>query len=578
VSRAPEHALLRDERGPVGIRPADRTAGLGLVGGQGTGKTAAICRTVASDARDPDCVLIVLDPKSDLADKALSVIPPERIVHYLDFEAPEIGINPLLAPGDPAMVADKVVEAFKDIHEDGDIRASSDRFLRQAAHAAIGASRLGAIEEEPNLWHMYRLLLPSEEEFRDRIVRAIEPKPSFVETAVFFGRDLPDDLRAAPALTTGKLDAPRNKILRLLVESLDKVLRHPIQLSLDEIIRRREALVVDGRMGTFGAGNCRVMMQFILALVYGALQRQQQLPERERARVALKVDEAHLILNESFANALATLALGRARSGGRLAVRRADPGPQDPRRDAEPAAPALRLLARRGGRRARARGRGHGPLHGRHPRRPRGARQRPLRAGHAVQPAEPPRRLLLAQRRRARAGVRRQDLPPTRRARADRAPPTCPARARRRRAGRARSPVRGHRAARPRAANRQADAEAGGGRRDRRSGFGGRAGGEGSERLGRRPDSHAARWGRVRRERGAAMAGATPRRARPAGSRRARRRPARKHTRCSRARHVHGARRARGPHRPRLGPQAASGTRPDTRAFPRAARGARRAP
>jgi hypothetical protein len=157
-----------------------------------------MCRTVASDALDPDCALIVLDPKSDLADKAPSVIPPERTVHYLDFEAPEIGINPLLAPGDPAMVADKVVEAFKDIHEDGDIRASSDRFLRQAAHAAIGASRLGAIEEEPNLWHMYRLLLPSEEEFRERIVRAIEPKPSFVETAIFFGRDLPDDLRAAP--------------------------------------------------------------------------------------------------------------------------------------------------------------------------------------------------------------------------------------------------------------------------------------------------------------------------------------------------------------------------------------------
>jgi hypothetical protein len=200
VSRAPEHALLHDERGPVGIRPGDRTAGLGLIGGQGTGKTAAMCRTVASDALDRDCALIVLDPKSDLADKALSVIPPERSVHYLDFEAPEIGINPLLAPGDPAMVADKVVEAFKDIHEDGDIRASSDRFLRQAAHAAIGASRLGAIEEEPNLWHMYRLLLPSEEEFRERIVRAIEPKPTFVETAIFFGRDLPDDLRAAPAL------------------------------------------------------------------------------------------------------------------------------------------------------------------------------------------------------------------------------------------------------------------------------------------------------------------------------------------------------------------------------------------
>src|SRR5918912_1209391 len=48
-------------------------------------------------------------------------------------------------------------------------------------------------------------------------------------------------------------------------------------------------------------------MQFIVNMLYGALQRQQQRPEDERVRVALKVDEAHLIMNESFANALATL-------------------------------------------------------------------------------------------------------------------------------------------------------------------------------------------------------------------------------------------------------------------------------
>ena len=307
VSRAPADALARDERGPVGIRPEDRTAGLGLVGGQGTGKTSLMCRTIAADVVSDDCAVIVLDPKSDLARKALSTIPRERTVHYLDFGAPEVGFNPLLAPGDAAMVADKLVEAFKDIHEAGDIRASSDRYLRQAAHAAIGASRSGALEGPPTLWHMYRLLLPSEDEFRDEVVRAIEPQAAFTETATFFGRDLPDDLRRAPTLTTGKLDAPRNKILRLLVESLDKVLRHPIQLSLDEVISRREVLIVDGRMGTFGADNCRVMMQFILSLIYGALQRQQQRPEAERARVALRVDEAHLVLNESFANAMATL-------------------------------------------------------------------------------------------------------------------------------------------------------------------------------------------------------------------------------------------------------------------------------
>ena len=307
ISREPSYALARDERGLVGIRPEDKSDGLGLIGGQKTGKTSLLCRTVQVDANDPDCALIVLMPKPGDALKSLSMVPRNRRVHYLDLEHPEFGINPLLAPGDAAMVADKVVEAFRDVNMEGDIRGSSDRYLRQAAQAAIGASRSGAVDGPPSLWHMYRMLLPAEESFRERVVHALMPDPRFADTATFFGRELPYDLEHAAGQTTAKLDAPRNKLLRLMVESLDKVLRHPRQLSLDEIVRDRDVLVVDGKMGTFGSDNCRVMMQFILNSVYGTLQRQQQMPEAERVRVALKVDEAHLILNESFADALATL-------------------------------------------------------------------------------------------------------------------------------------------------------------------------------------------------------------------------------------------------------------------------------
>ena len=307
VSRAAEHELMRDERGPIGILAEDKTDGLGLIGGQKTGKTSVLCRTIAADGRDPSCAMVVLMPKPGDALKALSMIPPERTVHYLDLEHPELGINPLLAPGDPSMVADRVVDAFRDVNMEGDIRGSSDRYLRQAAQAAIGASRTGVIEGPPTLWTMYRMLLPPEAAFRQQVVSSLLPESAYIDTASFFGRELPADLREAASQTAAKLDAPRNKLLRLMVESLDKVLRHPRQLSLDDVVRNREVLVVDGKMGTFGADNCRVMMQFVLNALYGALQRQQQLPEAERARVALKVDEAHLVINESFADALATL-------------------------------------------------------------------------------------------------------------------------------------------------------------------------------------------------------------------------------------------------------------------------------
>ena len=311
ISRDAGHALALDERGFVGIRPEDKSDGLGLIGGQKTGKTSLLCRTVRADALDPNCAMVVLMPKSGDAIKALSTVPQNRTVHFLDLEKPELGFNPLIGLGDPAMIADRVVEAFRDVHAEGDIRGSSDRYLRQAAQAAIGASRGGVVEGPPTLWHMYRMLLPAETSFREHVVEALYMDTRFADTATFFGRELPGDLESSPSQTSAKLDAPRNKLLRLMVESLDKVLRHPVQLSFDDMVRRREVLIVDGKMGTFGSDNCRVMMQFLLIGLYGALQRQQQLPEEQRVRVAVKVDEAHLILNESFADAMATL-----RSGG----------------------------------------------------------------------------------------------------------------------------------------------------------------------------------------------------------------------------------------------------------------------
>ena len=48
-----------------------------------------------------------------------------------------------------------------------------------------------------------------------------------------------------------------------------------------------------------------MLLQFILHMVHRAMIRQQQLPEADRARVALKVDEAHLLFSATFARMLA---------------------------------------------------------------------------------------------------------------------------------------------------------------------------------------------------------------------------------------------------------------------------------
>ena len=303
-------ALVTDESTgadtPLGcaLRPEDKPYGCALTGSQGTGKTSIMAASCADDAQDPDCCLIVLDPKRDLADKALSVIPRGRCVWILDLAAPEIGINPLLIPGRPDAVADAVVEGFRDTNEDGAIMASSDRYLRQAAIGALVLA--GEQKRMPTMGDLYRLLLPHEDTMRRHVAELCDTHGELAFTSVFFGESLPTDLKDARSQTTVKLDAPRNKIEALLgVPSVNRMLHHPFQRSLHEIIAARNVLVVRGASGSIGEGNAIKVLTWLLRCLDAALSDQQQKPAAERVRVALKVDEAHLLLSPTFARMLA---------------------------------------------------------------------------------------------------------------------------------------------------------------------------------------------------------------------------------------------------------------------------------
>ena len=67
-----------------------------------------------------------------------------------------------------------------------------------------------------------------------------------------------------------------------------------------------EVLVVKGALGAMGAGNTSVLMQLLVGMLDAALARQQDLvPAEQRVSVALKVDEAPLVLNRGFADTMA---------------------------------------------------------------------------------------------------------------------------------------------------------------------------------------------------------------------------------------------------------------------------------
>jgi predicted transcriptional regulator len=84
------------------------------------------------------------------------------------------------------------------------------------------------------------------------------------------------------------------------------LLNDSLTISFDEVIDRGEVLVVKGALGAMGAGNTSVLMQLLVGMLDAALARRQDaIAAERRTAVALKVDEAPLVLNRGFAETMA---------------------------------------------------------------------------------------------------------------------------------------------------------------------------------------------------------------------------------------------------------------------------------
>ncbi|MFI5010673.1 MAG: type IV secretory system conjugative DNA transfer family protein, partial [Solirubrobacterales bacterium] len=295
---------LTDALGPVTLHQRMRQQNTAVPGTVEQGKTSYLVATVAEDLRRENCAVIVLDPKGDAAEAAVSLVAPERTCTLLDLAHPTCGFNPLAVQAPADTIADYVVGALKHLFTDSDIRASSDRYLRNAIIAVL------AYDRNATLWDAARLLSVGEEgyAYRARVGARVRELPEFKEISEFFTAELAAQLADARSMTTAKLDAPVNKLARLLNSpSIKRVLLNDsLRVDFDRLIAAREVLVVRGALGAMGAGNTSVLMQLLVGMLDAALARQQDLvAAARRVSVALKVDEAPLVLNRGFAETLA---------------------------------------------------------------------------------------------------------------------------------------------------------------------------------------------------------------------------------------------------------------------------------
>jgi hypothetical protein len=295
---------LRDAIGPVSIPVALRRQNTAVPGAVEQGKTSYLTATVAEDLLRERCAVIVLDPKGDAAEAAISLVPPTRTCTLLDFAHPTCGFNPLAVDAPADVIADYVVAALKNLFTDADIRASSDRYLRNAIIAVL------AFDRASTLWDAARLLSVGEDgyAYRSAVAARVRTLPEFAEISSFFTSELAAQLADSRSTTTAKLDAPVNKLARLLNSASIKrvLLNDSLIVDFDRVVSAGEVLIVKGALGAMGAGNTSVLMQLLIGMLDAALARQQDLVRaEERVAVALKVDEAPLVLNRGFAETMA---------------------------------------------------------------------------------------------------------------------------------------------------------------------------------------------------------------------------------------------------------------------------------
>jgi intein/homing endonuclease len=284
-----------------------------VAGGMLAHNTAAMLRLYLNDLRDPDAAIVVLDPKSELSQLCLRFTPPDcpKTVWFLDLGHPLFGMSPLRLTGqDPlpvqaTAIAENVVASLLDINE-GQIFQSSRRYLY---HAVIGALALAAKQNRRAKFEdIYTLLLPTKDDFRHAVYEACADTPDLDQTAEFFHAELPEDLRLAGSAIAQRLDAPRNKVSLLTgVPPLRRFFNHTSDVALRDIIEARGILIVDANMAAIGPENAKACMHFVLRMLHSQLQRQVRLPETDRPRVALLVDEAHYVASaENVVDQIAT--------------------------------------------------------------------------------------------------------------------------------------------------------------------------------------------------------------------------------------------------------------------------------
>lgn len=353
---------------PWFIPRVDRKYNVIMSGGQGSGKTSMLCRLALNDIYDPTTCTIVLDMKGSLSRRLLRHSPDELIsevpvpdadgghhfeqqlkrVWYLDLEQPAFGMTPLRVEsgwsrnslaGEFSRIADAMTRVLLDLFP-GQIMGSSEDIIERSTIGAMAIawweheqdcaergidpttkSFIGSIEvlasmleptarrrdyaadggsaktkrDPPNPWHR-------------AAGKACQMLPNLDTVADDFLYGIPARVADNRANIAQRMEAPANKIRPLVGAAANarRFVEHRYHLSISELVRRRDVLIVNPRLDKLGEDQAAIICNFIIHLVDQEMKRQAEVDPAIRPRVSLIADEAHRLITDSLMTMVAT--------------------------------------------------------------------------------------------------------------------------------------------------------------------------------------------------------------------------------------------------------------------------------
>ena len=281
----------------LSISPKDSLEHTVILGPTGCGKSTAMLHQIKRDIEEGKSVM-VLDPKADLNNSVMSIIPKSRIEDLVIIDPSSenpVGFNPLAHKNhpNPGLIADAILAVFQQIF-------SENWGIRSQDHISAGLLTLVKAKGSSLLW-LPTLL--TDESFRKKITAGIDDKIGLEPYWAAFEnmRDSERRQEIAPVMNKIRQFLLRPGLRNILGQANPK-------FDLNDLFTKPRIVLVSLNKGIIGAESAKLLGSLIVGLTWTLALSRATIPEDKRRHVSVYIDELQdyiSSISSDFSDALA---------------------------------------------------------------------------------------------------------------------------------------------------------------------------------------------------------------------------------------------------------------------------------